>query len=47
MNALFFLSRRGARRIVLRNVLMIAIRHHDVVLANCALQQLDGLAGAW
>ncbi|VVE46863.1 hypothetical protein [Pandoraea terrigena] len=40
-------GRRIGRRIVLRHFLMIALQYHDGVLANCALRQLDGLAGAW
>ncbi|MBN4667182.1 hypothetical protein HUS70_17080 [Pandoraea nosoerga] len=47
MNTVILHPRRGGRRVVLRHILMVAIRHHDAVLANCALQQLDGLAGAW
>ncbi|VVE74711.1 hypothetical protein PCA31118_04824 [Pandoraea captiosa] len=35
------------KRLMLRQVLFAAIRCGDSVLANCALCQLDGLAGAW
>ncbi len=40
-------GRRIGRRITLRHGLMIALQHHDGVLANCALQQLGSIAGAW
>ncbi|WP_185756411.1 hypothetical protein [Pandoraea apista] len=40
-------GRRVGRRIALRSFLMIALQYHDGVLANCALLQLGGLAGAW
>ncbi|WP_174977311.1 hypothetical protein [Pandoraea communis] len=39
--------RHFGRHAAFRHVLMIALRHRDGVLANCALHQLDGLAGAW
>lgn len=35
------------KHLMLRRVLFAAIRCGDGVLANCALCQLDGLAGAW